>query len=301
MRSGRAKSVRTAQSETCSAVEDGTDVHESDAGPAHVRCPGGANGDSTGGGRSARRAQVTVVLLAHHAATQAAGPTESDWIRWTGVLITAVGTLVAAPSGVARLLRAVAGTVTGIWALLTLIFSRKARAGLGRLLEMGLKGLAYLMVEAVKRQGDNPETPDIPGKTQIKWAENELLEAKLESLRRGLEQAFEQISDVHRDAKSADAELNKALDQLSDDLQKVNADLTSRMDAAEKQAATIDSRGILLLGAGVILTGIPDELARVAWIGWVVVGVSVFVMLCVLLALGLARRGKRSAATAAAA
>jgi uncharacterized phage infection (PIP) family protein YhgE len=184
---------------------------------------------------------------------------------------------------------------------LTLIFSRKARAGLGRLLEMGLKGLAYLMVEAVKRQGDNPETPDIPGKTQIKWAENELLEAKLESLRRGLEQAFEQISDVHRDAKSADAELNKALDQLSDDLQKVNADLTSRMDAAEKQAATIDSRGILLLGAGVILTGIPDELARVAWIGWVVVGVSVFVMLCVLLALGLARRGKRSAATAAAA
>jgi hypothetical protein len=158
-----------------------------------------------------------------------------------------------------------------------------------------------MMLGALAGQKGDSEPPATPGKTQIRWADGESLEAKLESLRRGLEQAFEQISDVHRDAKSADAELNKALDQLSDDLQKVNADLTSRMDAAEKQAAAIDSRGILLLGAGVILTGIPDELARVAWIGWVVVGVSIFVMLCVLLALGLARRGKRSSATAAAA
>jgi hypothetical protein len=80
----------------------------------------------------------------------------------------------------------------------------------------------------------------------------------------------------------------------------VNADLTSRMDAAEKQAAAIDSRGILLLGAGVILTGIPDGLARVAWVGWAAIGVSVFVMLCVLLAPWLGR-GKRSSAAAAAA
>ena len=36
---------------------------------------------------SARWAQVTVILLAHHAATQAAGPTEWDWIRWTGDLL----------------------------------------------------------------------------------------------------------------------------------------------------------------------------------------------------------------------
>jgi hypothetical protein len=184
---------------------------------------------------------------------------------------------------------------------LTLIFSRKARARVGRGLGTVFKALAFVMLGGLARQKPDSEPPATPGKPQIRWAEGESLEAKLESLRRGLEQAFEQISDVHRDAKSADAELNKALDQLSDDLQKVNADLTSRMDAAEKQAATIDSRGILLLGAGVILTGIPDELARVAWIGWVVVDVSVFVMLCVLLALGLARRGKRSAATAAAA
>jgi len=80
----------------------------------------------------------------------------------------------------------------------------------------------------------------------------------------------------------------------------VEADLTSRMDAAEKQAAAIDSRGILLLGGGVVLTGIPDELARVASVGWLAVGVSVFVMLCVLLAWWLEWRGKRSPATATA-
>jgi uncharacterized membrane protein YadS len=81
----------------------------------------------------------------------------------------------------------------------------------------------------------------------------------------------------------------------------VNADLTSRLDAAEKRAAAIDSRGILLLGAGVILAGIPDELAGVASVGWVAVGVSVFVMLCVLLASWFEWRDKRSQATATAA
>jgi hypothetical protein len=151
------------------------------------------------------------------------------------------------------------------------------------------------------REGTRFSVPGDPGKTQIRWEEGESLEGKLKRLRSWLEQAFEQISDVRREAQSADAELQKSLGQLSDDLQKVKADLTSRMDAAEKQAAAIDSRGILLLGAGVILTGIPDELARVAWVGWVAVGVSVFVMLSVLLASWLEWRGKRSPATATAA
>ena len=116
----------------------------------------------------------------------------------------------------------------------------------------------------------------------------------------GLEQALEQISDVRRDAQSAAAELHAALEQLSRDLHTMSAKLTSRMDAAEEQAATIDSRGILLLGAGVILTGIPDGLARIAWVGWLTVGLSGFLLLSVLLALGHERRGKRSSATAAA-
>lgn len=259
---------------------------------------GGANGDSTGG-MSARCAHVTIVLLAHHAATQAAGPTELDWIRWTGVLITAVGTLVAAPGGVARLVRAVGATVTAIWWLLTFIFSKKARAKAGSGLGGVLKFLAAVFLSAVAGEPDS-EPPVTPVKPQIQWDEGESTEAKLERLRRGLEQALEQISDVRRDAQAADAELNKALDQVKKDVQTVNADLRSRMDAAEKQAAAIDSRGILLLGAGVILTGIPDELARVAWVGWVAIGVSVFVMLCLLLALWLGR-GKRSSAAAAAA
>ena len=71
------------------------------------------------------------------------------------------------------------------------------------------------------------------------------------------------------------------------------------MDAAEKQAATIDSRGILLLGAGVILTGIPDELARVVWVGWMFVGFAGFLLLIVLLAWGHEWLGKRSSPSAA--
>jgi hypothetical protein len=156
-----------------------------------------------------------------------------------------------------------------------------------------------IFLGAVAGEPDS-EPPVTPVKPQIQWDEGESTEAKLERLRRWLEQALEQISDVRRDAQAADAELDKALGQVKNDLQTVNADLRSRMDAAEKQAAAIDSRGILLLGAGVILTGIPDELARVAWVGWVAIGVSVFVMLCVLLALWLGR-GKRSSAAAAAA
>jgi hypothetical protein len=247
---------------------------------------------------SARWAQVTVVLLAPHAATQAAGPTEPDWIRWTGVLITAVGTLVAAPSGVARLYRAVAGTLAVIWWILKLVFSKKARAGLGRGVGTFFKFLGAVMLGALAQQ--KPEPPATPGPIQIRWEEGASFEEKLEGLRKELERAFKEISDARREAQSADAELQKSLGQLSDDLQKAKADLYSRMDAAEKQAAAIDSRGILLLGAGVILTGIPDELAHFAWLGWAAVGISVFVMFCVLLAMWLGR-SKRSPAAAAAA
>jgi hypothetical protein len=54
-----------------------------------------------------------------------------------------------------------------------------------------------------------------------------------------------------------------------------------RMDEAERRAATIDSRGVLLLGVSVILTVNPDGLALVRWL---TVGTSGFLFLSVLLA-----------------
>lgn len=105
---------------------------------------------------------MTVVFLAHHAATRAAGLTESDWIRWIGVLITAVGTLVAAPSGVARLLRAVTGTLAVIWWLLTLIFSKKARRDWPRVGGC-VQSAGRLDTQGPGREGTRFSAPGDPG------------------------------------------------------------------------------------------------------------------------------------------
>jgi hypothetical protein len=41
--------------------------------------------------------------------------------------------------------------------------------------------------------------------------------------------------------------------------------------AAARQAARVDPRGVVLLGLGVVMTGVPDGLARFAWLGWLVI------------------------------
>jgi hypothetical protein len=234
------------------------------------------------------------VLLAHHEVAQAGGPTEADWIRWTGLALAVVGTFVAAPSGVAHLLH------TAAWPWRTLVFA--AGGWVGWVFGKWLGALMAAVFETMASDSDKKGSDEEPGRglpIQLQWAESEPLEAKVEQLRSGLEQVAQQILDVRRDAQAADAELRVALAQVSGDLRTVGASLNSRMDAADQRAAKIDSRGIVLLGASVILTGIPDGLARIAWVGWLTVGVAVFLLLGILLALRREWLGQRPPTTAA--
>jgi hypothetical protein len=47
--------------------------------------------------------------------------------------------------------------------------------------------------------------------------------------------------------------------------------LTRRLEATERRSAKVDARGIWPIGFGIVLTGIPDELARISVIGWLFV------------------------------
>jgi hypothetical protein len=44
--------------------------------------------------------------------------------------------------------------------------------------------------------------------------------------------------------------------------------LRERIEAQERWQAQVDARGVLMIGCGIVLTGIPDELAVVALLGW---------------------------------
>jgi hypothetical protein len=46
------------------------------------------------------------------------------------------------------------------------------------------------------------------------------------------------------------------------------------MNESDLGAAKTDARGVILIGIGAILTGIPDELAQVAWIGWLAFAIA---------------------------
>ena len=118
---------------------------------------------------------------------------------------------------------------------------------------------------------------------------------KIERLHSGLVQAVEQISILRRAAESRDADLRAHLDQATGELRAATAALKLRMDTADLGAERTAARGVMLIGVGVILTSIPDGLARVAWIGWLAFAIALLLFGGVMLAVANELRAAASA------
>ena len=229
-------------------------------------------------------------------AAHADGPTEADWIRWAGVVLAFTGTLIAAPKGVVRILQSAGEAaaaavlwvfkVTGIGARLTKTFD-ELFSTLESIWKIGEPIFRWIQDRA-KKQADTRNLPEDEPSTniQINWDQSEPLEAKVEYLHSIIGQVVEQISIVHRAAESRDARLDRA----SRDLRETTATLERRINEADLGAAKADARGVILIGVGTILTGIPDELARVAWIGWLAFAIALLLFSGVTLAIAQERR-----------
>jgi hypothetical protein len=71
-------------------------------------------------------------------------------------------------------------------------------------------------------------------------------------------------------------------------LDSAHGQMARQLETRERQAAQIDARGLWPVGFGIILTGIPGQLAEAPAAGWTVVGLAV--LTTVMLGLGAIRR-----------
>jgi fatty acid desaturase len=81
------------------------------------------------------------------------------------------------------------------------------------------------------------------------------------------------------EAQRNHADLGAELTQEAEVLRAADRALVERLDREERQAARIDARGIILIGLGVVMTGVPDGLAAPGWLGWFLVAVAAALVL----------------------
>jgi len=193
-----------------------------------------------------------------HAMPPALGTALPDWVRRSGVAVAIIGTAVAAPEGTALIWRWVKGAagrargwLASTWLVHVLPFLRKSAT---------LHGVAaHLRAEA----GVGAVATGVAG-----WDATASLEGKVDRLHDQMQWVFAEIEKVRQEARDGVAGLRQVVEQQADELRTAQQAHQAAHAAAQRQAAQVDARGVVLIGVGVIMTGIPDELAYFWPVGW---------------------------------
>ncbi len=205
---------------------------------------------------------MTLHCQAVHPAPSAA--TLADWVRRVGVAAAVVGTAVAAPEGTARLWRWINGPVRWAW--------WKVRPWLARHLPFlprsaavypKTAGGAAVVGAAGMRATGSVGNPDAPLEDQVRLLHEQMTE--FHAL------IFTETDKARQEAREGDAELRQMIERHAGELRALHEAHQAAHVAAGRQAARVDARGVVLLGLGVVMTGVPDGLARFAWLGWLVI------------------------------
>lgn len=202
---------------------------------------------------------VLVGVVLHCQAVKPAA-TEADWVRRVGVLVALVGTLVAAPEGTVLIGR-------WIWAALRAIGWR-IRFFLARILPF-LRRSAN--VQGVTASGSVRFPSFSVRASGLMLLPDADLKERVDLLDEHIVRAFGEIEKARQEAAAGDAELRRIIEQQAGEL-RANAEAHQAAHAAaQRQSAQVDARGVVLIGAGVVMTGVPDGLAAFPWFGRLVV------------------------------
>jgi hypothetical protein len=79
---------------------------------------------------------------------------------------------------------------------------------------------------------------------------------------------FAEIEKARQEARDGVGGLRQVVEQQADELRTAQQAHRAAHAAAQRQATRVDARGVGLIGVGVIMTGIPDELAYFWPVGW---------------------------------
>jgi hypothetical protein len=192
------------------------------------------------------------------------GMTESDVIRWAGVVVGVAGVVLAIPDGIAAAWRWVKNWRDRAWSVARRLLGRPGQldgSGGTQLKKLGFAGQGY--VDKWQPWREDAEDGE---KIGILHEQIEIVRDMIVGLR---QQADRTAQDLKNDVREAEGRVTGQLRELA-----------SEIRGERSQASRVDARGFGPIAFGIILTGLPDELAAVAVVGWLVVGGAVVWTVC---------------------
>jgi hypothetical protein len=200
----------------------------------------------------------TVILIKVVQAPVDPGVTLSDWIRWIGVGVALAGLALATPDGIAAAWRSLGRGFGKTTTLIKRLIGRQEQpdfTGRAALKPMAFAGRGYV-------------------DTWMPWSEKARAAEKLDILHQQSEELRRRIDNLRTqidgDISVVEQKIREAESRLAAQIRQVSSELSGE----RSQASHVDARGLLPVAFGVILTGLPDELAKVPALGWLVVAAA---------------------------
>jgi hypothetical protein len=214
---------------------------------------------------------LTLCIHLHHAAVHPAAPplgnTESDWIRRIGVLVGLTGAVIAAWDGATWLARGTRDFVIKWWrnlrAQIVSFWLRLRRKPTTRHVSLADAGAGTATLGKLGMSGSG-----------FVWNSGASAGEKADILYREILRIYERINELDQTVMANHAEIQALIEAQVGEVREAHRRLEALLAAKERHETRVDGRGLLLVAAGILLTGIPDELARYPPLGWTITAVA---------------------------
>jgi hypothetical protein len=175
---------------------------------------------------------------------------------WVGVTAALVGAIVAAPSGVRLLLPELQAWLVSLrQRIRSWLPSRRSDQTLH---VPFVGGTANVFLPRL--------TAEARGRV---WSRTAPVDEQIETLREWINELVRRVARLEQDGRR---ELTNVRDELARVERSLASDVTSLRHRAERdthESARIDARALPVMGVGVVLAGVPDQVASIPWhLGW---------------------------------
>jgi len=103
------------------------------------------------------------------------------------------------------------------------------------------------------------------------WLPRADTDLKIDILHRQIDILREQINELQKQINWTGDDLHRRIQEAETRIAGQLQRLASELRGERSQASHVDARGFGPIALGIILTGLPDELAATAWVGYVAI------------------------------
>lgn len=187
------------------------------------------------------------------------GVAASDVLRWIGVSVAVTGVILATPDGIASAWLTLKNGHRQAWTTAKRILRLPGRSvSVGGLTAkaMAMAGHGYVDVwQPWREEAYDPTKIDILHKQVV------MLKGRIDELRKQADRTADQL---RREIHEAESRVTGHIQQL-----------TGEFRNQRTQSSRVDARGLGPIALGIVLTGLPDELASVEPLGWLIAAVAI--------------------------